>query len=80
MMRVSLCSYCKHRISRTPTCAAFPDRIPREILFGHQEHLAPVDGDHGIQFEQADGLTEAAKEMIAEMIQLHGPKATAPQT
>lgn len=33
-------------------CEAFPDRIPREIAYGKNKHLKPVDGDHGIQYEK----------------------------
>ena len=34
-----------------PVCAAFPDGIPFEISYGDNDHLMPVEGDHGIQYE-----------------------------
>jgi hypothetical protein len=33
-----------------PRCRAFPDGIPEEIAYGDNEHLEPVEGDHGITF------------------------------
>ena len=33
------------------TCEAFPDGIPREILFADHDHRKPFPGDHGIRFE-----------------------------
>ena len=47
---MSACAYCKHK-QRGITCEAFPDGIPDEILMMKNDHLAPVEGDHGIQFE-----------------------------
>ena len=32
-------------------CKAFPDGIPDEILFGKNDHIEPVIGDNGIQFD-----------------------------
>ena len=33
-----------------PTCAAFPDGIPREIRIGECDHTTPHPEDNGIQF------------------------------
>lgn len=33
-------------------CNAFPDGIPSSIAYGDNLHLTPVEGDHGIQYEQ----------------------------
>ena len=53
-----VCSYCRHwRLREGRTCAAFPERdaIPMQIWLGENTHRAPVPGDHGIQFEPAEG-------------------------
>ncbi len=36
-------------------CRAFPDEIPPEIAYGPNLHLSPYPGDHGIQYEKANG-------------------------
>lgn len=57
MIPISPCASCKHfrTGSRTnPTCDAFPDGIPEEILFGRNDHRKPFPGDHGIQYEPLD--------------------------
>lgn len=53
MRQWSMCFECKH-ISfdgRTPVCSAFPDGVPRDILFGDEGHTQPYPGDNGIRFE-----------------------------
>lgn len=35
-----------------PYCAAFPHGIPPDISYGDNLHLAPVEGDNGIQYER----------------------------
>jgi hypothetical protein len=39
--------------SEVNICRAFPDGIPPAIAYGDDLHLKPVEGDHGIQFEEA---------------------------
>ena len=59
MIQISQCAYCKNydRVVRG-VCAAFPDGIPDEIMWGVQyDHRQPYPGDHNIQFE---ALNEAA--------------------
>jgi len=34
-------------------CAAFPKGIPDDISSGDIKHVKPIDGDNGIQFEEA---------------------------
>lgn len=49
---IKLCNKCKHRNKeKGNACAAFPDRIPKDVLFEKLDHHFPIDGDHGIQFE-----------------------------
>ncbi len=68
------CLYCKHlhcdaegRIAGAePTCDAFPESIPKEIIFGKEDpdslldthilvsHREPYPGDHGILYEPQD--------------------------
>lgn len=46
------CAFCKHLVSVVDgTCAAFPYGIPDEIWSAKNDHRAPFEGDHGIQFE-----------------------------
>jgi len=39
----------------TITCRAFPKGVPWQILEGRVGHSKPVEGDHGVRFEQLDG-------------------------
>ena len=48
--RTSQCALCRH-YNGDATCAAFPDRIPREILSNQHDHRQPYPGDGGIRFE-----------------------------
>ena len=35
----------------SPFCAAFPDGIPKQVLYNGLDHRYPVDGDHGLRWE-----------------------------
>ncbi|MFI4910352.1 MAG: hypothetical protein ACIAQZ_01655 [Sedimentisphaeraceae bacterium JB056] len=55
------CDDCIHILadlpSKQPACKAFPEGIPPEIFWTHIDHIKPIEGDHGIQFEpKADSL------------------------
>lgn len=58
-LRVSQCLKCVHRAwnkrSRVPTCKAFPDMIPAEVLFNEADHRKPFEGDNGVRFEALEG-------------------------
>jgi len=50
---VPSCHSCKHYhdFSYPPTCKAFPEGIPDDILDGKDDHTQPVRGDRGIRYE-----------------------------
>lgn len=53
------CSLCVHRDrggKLPPSCAAFPDGIPDEIMSNLVDHREPVEGDQGIRFEPRDSV------------------------
>lgn len=53
-MTSTQCIECKHyRLDLK--CAAFPVRIPEEILTGKFNHDNPYPGDKGIRFEPFNG-------------------------
>ena len=33
-------------------CAAFPDGIPAAVIDNVKDHRQPIEGDHGIRFEE----------------------------
>ena len=54
------CGSCVH-YRGVDTCEAFPYGIPLEIISGENTHRAPVEGDHGIQYEAKRGYAEQEK-------------------
>ena len=50
-MMTSQCVRCRHYKGGL-TCAAFPERIPEEILVGDHDHSKPL-GDEKVLFEVA---------------------------
>jgi len=64
MILPALCRACTRRDSPTSgSCTAFPAGIPAGILLYGDDHHNPVDGDHGLTFDQADG--DAARDAVA---------------
>lgn len=47
------CWTCVHKSTTGPTCTAFPDGIPEEILDGRNQHREAYPGDNGIRYEAA---------------------------
>lgn len=55
-----LCYYCAHWHGKTEgrsTCDAFPAGVSVTFTWGGALHFDPVPGDHGIQFEPAEGVS-----------------------
>lgn len=49
MCDVSQCSLCEHKGYKS-TCKAFPEGIPKDILFNVILHNKPIEGDKGFIF------------------------------
>ena len=49
---ISQCIRCKHK-QRDNKCAAFPKRIPMEILTNEFDHRERYPGDSGVRFQLA---------------------------
>jgi len=51
-----ICFSCTHRgneaFGTVENCSAFPKGIPEAIILSEVDHHRPVEGDHGIQFQQ----------------------------
>ena len=45
------CWTCVRKHENSPTCDAFPARIPNAILDGEHDHKTPFPGDHGLLYE-----------------------------
>lgn len=59
MLKMGLCALCEHASNANGdrlTCAAFPDEIPDEILFGSFDHRNPAPGDNGITFTPSPSI------------------------
>ena len=70
-----ICIGCTH-LDRTaklplmdPRCAAYPDGIPRGILFSEADHRQPYEGDHGIQFDPVDNDAATYADQIIPVAQ-----------
>ena len=67
---ISVCEFCRHFRGETPgkrkkmCCDAFPDGIPRYIIWFGYDHREAYPNDNGIRFEMKPDLSE---EEISEM-------------
>ena len=48
-----------------PTCKAFPQRIPKEIMFDGFDHTKPYPGDGGIRYAPKRRKGRAQREAAA---------------
>lgn len=50
------CCRCRHiravTLGEPFTCDAYPDGIPDQVWLAMVKHTAPLEGDHGIRFEE----------------------------
>lgn len=53
MMKTILCGLCKH-FRKGGACAAYPDGIPNEFLFGDDNHFTSRGDDGGVVFTPSD--------------------------
>lgn len=73
---LAICLACKH-LRSADTCAAYPDGIPRKILFEHWDHRLPYPGDRGMRFELARGkghLLDGFEEVEKLLEELGSPR------
>jgi hypothetical protein len=59
-----MCTSCLWLHPTENMCQAFPDGVPIAILESRVDHRRPVEGDHGIQFEQDPDLPRLDHEAI----------------
>jgi hypothetical protein len=71
MQRFTLCTFCKYRHYRKPTCDAYPGGIPQRFLSGQSHHLEPAEGDHGIQFEERPDLPASCRRIVQRIREAH---------
>lgn len=66
MQGFSLCSYCQRfqPDPLRPTCEAFPNGIPDEILQGEHDHRQPFEGEEILFLPRADA---PADDVLDEM-------------
>ncbi len=55
------CYLCRHYLSRSDNCPAFPDQIPNKFLTAMEVHDEPEPGDNGIRFEAKEKKQRASR-------------------
>lgn len=61
-MQSQQCLECRHYLGEA-MCAAFPEKIPEEIMTDEFDHIRPYPGDHGIQFEPQPGYDAQGRKL-----------------
>lgn len=55
-IRFIFCRICQnYNADGSFSCKAFPEGIPKSILYGHEFHFKQIPGDNGIKFEVVQG-------------------------
>lgn len=78
MQRLSLCAFCRHlsrNQNREAICAAYPEGVPADFILGRKQHVRLAEGDHGIQFEAAEGQEKSP--FVLYMLEVH--RTTTPE-
>ena len=65
-----ICMMCSHfhREAAGLTCDAFAERISDDIIHSRLDHTKPIDGDHGIQFEQDSKMPKMEYEFYKALL------------
>lgn len=58
IQRMAPCLTCRRKSPFGPTCSAFPNGIPEEILSGDHQHRETYQGDGGLLYEPDPEATE----------------------
>ena len=61
---ISQCANCRNKLPNGAFCAAFPQKIPDQILLNHADHRNPFPGDNGIRFIPRVPMTPEAESCL----------------
>ena len=69
-----MCYSCSRFRKDENACAAFPEGIPDVISENVYDHRKPLKGDHGLQFELAEGSSMELIDFLFEACKEDGPR------